>query len=64
MDCRATTFPPFRPLQVHLSTAIVLMFVAGALWWANLRTRERSEIGQVFYRENSQNKAGQSVEFF
>ena len=29
----------FPRLQFHLSTAIVLMFVAGALLWANLQPR-------------------------
>lgn len=28
--------PPRKRFQVHLSTAIVLMFVAGALIWANV----------------------------
>jgi len=34
-----TTPPPrkFFRFQIHLSTAIVLMFVAGALIWANVR---------------------------
>jgi hypothetical protein len=31
------TEPPCRKrFQIHLSTAIVMMFVAGGLWWANL----------------------------
>ncbi len=28
--------PPRNRFQIHLSTAIVMMFVAGALIWANL----------------------------
>jgi len=28
--------PPRRRFQIHLSTAIVLMFVAGALMWVNM----------------------------
>ena len=30
--------------QLHLSTAIVLMFVAGGLLWANIRVQEVSSI--------------------
>ena len=29
--------PPRKRFQIHLSTAIVLMFVAGALIWANVQ---------------------------
>src|ERR1700710_363483 len=29
--------PPCKCFQIHLSTAIVMMFVAGALIWANTR---------------------------
>ena len=31
--------PPRKRFQIHLSTAIVLMFVAGMLIWANIRER-------------------------
>ncbi|HLX62576.1 MAG TPA: hypothetical protein VKX17_14965 [Planctomycetota bacterium] len=31
-----TEQPPRKRFQIHLSTAIVLMFVAGALIWANI----------------------------
>ncbi|MEI6236505.1 MAG: hypothetical protein WCT04_25900 [Planctomycetota bacterium] len=31
--------PPHRHFQIHLSTAIVLMFVAGGLIWANVREK-------------------------
>lgn len=31
-----TTPPPRKRFQIHLSTAIVMMFVAGALIWANI----------------------------
>lgn len=31
--------PPRKRFQLHLSTAIVLMFVAGGLIWANTQTR-------------------------
>src|SRR5258706_512202 len=31
------TAPPRKRFQFHLSTAIVLMFVAGALMWANMQ---------------------------
>ncbi|MEI6231403.1 MAG: hypothetical protein WCT04_00005, partial [Planctomycetota bacterium] len=33
------TPPPRKRFQFHLSTAIVLMFVAGGLIWANTRDR-------------------------
>ena len=29
--------PPRKRFQIHLSTAIVMMFVAGALIWANMK---------------------------
>jgi len=32
--------PPRKRFQIHLSTAIVMMFVAGVLIWANVRPRE------------------------
>ena len=35
--------PPRRRFQIHLSTAIVLMFVAGGLIWANVRLRRTAE---------------------
>ena len=31
--------PPRKPFQIHLSTAIVLMFVASGLMWANVTER-------------------------
>src|SRR5947207_2506379 len=31
------TPPPRKRFQIHLSTAIVMMFVAGGLMWANTR---------------------------
>src|SRR5579862_7759084 len=34
--------PPRARFQIHLSTAIVLMFVAGVLIWANTREHTRS----------------------
>src|SRR5580765_8505531 len=39
--------PPRKRFQIHLSTAIVLMFVAGALIWANIRPT-RLEPDKVF----------------
>jgi hypothetical protein len=40
-------------LQIHLSTAIVMMFVAGGLLWLNLRPQQRvvidTEIGNDSY---------------
>ena len=43
-----------RWFQIHLSTAVVLMFVAGGLMWANLRARkvewDGSNIGYVATR--------------
>ena len=36
------TPPPRKRFQIHLSTAIVMMFVAGALIWANVT--ERSQV--------------------
>jgi hypothetical protein len=35
-----TEKPKRRFWQIHLSTAIILMFVAGALLWANTRRQE------------------------
>ena len=43
------TTPPRRArFQIHLSTAIVLMFVAGGLIWANVRGRFVPKIGAAF----------------
>jgi len=41
-----------RPwFQIHLSTAILLMLVAGALMWANIKGREKviryADVGEV-----------------
>ena len=33
------TPPPRKRFQIHLSTAIVMMFVAGGILWANLTSR-------------------------
>ena len=41
------TEPPRRSrFQMHLSTAIVLMIVAGGLFWANLREAHRFTLNQ------------------
>ncbi len=37
-----TNPPPRKRFQIHLSTAIVTMFVAGALIWANIIPQKRS----------------------
>ena len=37
------TPPPRKRFQIHLSTAIVMMFVAGALMWANVNERASSD---------------------
>ncbi len=42
-----TNPPPRKRFQIHLSTAIVMMFVAGALIWANVYAR-------VFYSASTQ----------
>src|SRR5258707_698454 len=39
------TEPPRRKrFQIHLSTAVVMMFVAGGLIWANLRERRIPDV--------------------
>ena len=46
------TPPPRKRFQIHLSTAIVMMFVAGALIWANVSQRGgRGEVLQVIDQE-------------
>jgi len=47
-----TTPLPRKRFQIHLSTAVLMMFVAGALMWANMRERRREPTGQ-FRRHNS-----------
>src|SRR4051812_2105819 len=37
---------PKQRFQIHLSTAVVLMFVAGALIWANLPVHEEWQVGE------------------
>ena len=39
---------PRRWLQIHLSTAIVLMFVAGGMLWANIHIRKVNLNNGVF----------------
>jgi hypothetical protein len=41
--------PPRQRFQFHLSTAIVLMFVAGAVMWANIRGTDHDygELGLI-----------------
>ncbi|HLX63868.1 MAG TPA: hypothetical protein VKX17_21530 [Planctomycetota bacterium] len=47
-----TQLPRRKWLQVHLSTAIVLMFVAGGIIWANVRERWSVDIFEfAVYRE-------------
>ena len=43
-----TDKPRHRWLQIHLSTAIVLMFVAGGLTWANATKRVYAEWSRTF----------------
>ena len=45
---------PRRPwFQIHLSTAIVLMFVAGGLLWANLNAHPKSYVSGYEISEDS-----------
>ena len=39
--------------QMHLSTAVVLMFVAGGLIWANVRERSVDVVGEAFRIDGS-----------
>ena len=41
--------PPRKPFQIHLSTAIVMMFVAGGLIWANLFNKTRCGPIRLYY---------------
>ncbi len=38
-----------KRFQIHLSTAVVMMFVAGGILWANLRSAPLSIYGWPFY---------------
>src|SRR5436190_7171665 len=40
---------PRKRFQIHLSTAIVLMLVAGGILWANLRARDALYISGVWH---------------
>lgn len=40
-------YKPRRPRQLHLSTAIVLMLVAGGALWLNLKIVERKRIESI-----------------
>src|SRR5205807_1432561 len=40
------TPPPRKRFQIHLSTAIVMMFVAGGLMWANRTNRGSYEVDE------------------
>ena len=54
-----------RPwFQIHLSTAISMMFVAGGLILANTNTREHSELGNVFFGNSKFTRGLQKSEFF
>src|SRR5205085_59789 len=48
--------PPRKRFQIHLSTAIVMMFVAGGLIWANLPDRNLDITGDTVWN------LGQEVE--
>jgi len=51
--------PPRRRFQIHLSTAIVLMFVAGGLMWANVRyVMQDVPMGIIDPQEPNSNLAG------
>ena len=41
--------PRRRRLQLHLSTAIILMFAAGALTWLNISGRRVDSMGAIWY---------------
>ena len=53
------TDKPRRPwFQIHLSTAIVLMFVAGGLVWANIRPRIVIADRGTAWRDESETRRG------
>jgi len=41
--------PPRRRLQMHLSTAVLMMVAAGGLIWANTRNKERAPFNMSQY---------------
>ena len=60
------TEPPprkFFRFQIHLSTAIVMMFVAGALIWANVRERRVECRGSAYLNDTSRKNMMTEFEF-
>ena len=46
-----TNPPPRKRFQIHLSTAIVLMFVAGVVLWANINPRRVEDHGSAYLND-------------
>src|SRR5437868_13219387 len=55
------TPPPRKRFQFHLSTAIVMMFVAGGLIWANVRGYKAEHIYGTVYVKSPDDPSSQPV---
>lgn len=51
-------------LQIHLSTAIILMFAAGGILWANTRAQVRYKNAEFAYAINSYGWPREALTYF